>query len=176
MKSPLALFRKAKGYKTLYNAAVAILGSEETESACYLGMVVAKSSYDPSRGAEYRTYAIGKMRDCVKSALFSAGIRKEHLPAVDLVEFKSEEESNSSAVRDPMIWDNSESQLENKDTIDLIRRILPRFCLEAFFRWYGIDSEQQDFDQIGQSMGISAKRAEFMCRQSFHRVRKELVG
>lgn len=196
-KSPAALFRG--NFNSLYVAATSLVSEEDVEAACYLAMCEACLTFDPDfisikkdkdgnplkdkdgndvkgKKVTFRTYAVGQMRDRVKDLIKNQGIKKPHLPQVEIVEFDVDED-NPDAIAEPLVDCRvGESDLV-MDQMKLIENILPRHVFDIFARWYGISGRtKQSQEDIATHYQCSLSRVKFVCDKSFSVIMKELVG
>jgi hypothetical protein len=173
-RSPIAFFRGA--FNSLYCAALTVVSSEEIEQACYLAMCEAVETYDPERSA-FKTWCVGKMRDYVKVLLKNYGVKKSHLPSVEIVEFNILDDDNPEAIAQPEFIDKSADIFDASDYVSSIRNFIPRICFDIFCHKFGVlGKKTMTSDELAEKYKCSKKRIQFICAKSQQVAIAEMSG
>jgi hypothetical protein len=138
-------------------------------------MCEACRDWDEGKSA-FKTYCVGKMRDYVKVCIKNHGVKKSHLPSVEIVEFDIRED-NPDAIAQPGFEDRSQELFDIRDKIESISDFLPRVCFRIFCCKYGVNGfPQMSSIELAEQYKCSRRRIQFICAKSLQVVIAELTG
>ncbi|RMH04340.1 MAG: sigma-70 family RNA polymerase sigma factor [Planctomycetota bacterium] len=152
------------------------VSDEELHSAGMVGLMVAARSYDPSRGAEFKTYAYHRIRGAILDELRRIDFlprsqrdraRREGVEAPAFVAIPTDEDGQESLVSDPV-----EAALENEELLAELRRqilLLPEKMRVVMTLYY---SEGLKMREIGERLHLTESRVSQIHSNAVARLRR----
>ena len=156
----------------------ASVSEEELYSAGMVGLMTASRSYDPSRGAEFKTYAYHRIRGAILDELRRMDFlprsqrekaRREGVEAPSFVGIPTDEDGQESLAADPM-----EAALENRELMGRLQAEilqLPEKMRVVMNLYY---SEGMKMREIGERLHLTESRVSQIHSNAIARLRRVL--
>ncbi|MBC8328987.1 MAG: sigma-70 family RNA polymerase sigma factor [Planctomycetes bacterium] len=154
------------------------VSDEELYSAGMVGLMTASRSYDPSRGAEFKTYAYHRIRGAILDELRRMDFlprsqrekaRREGYEPPSFVAIPTDEDGQESLVADPVA-----AALENRELVDALREQilqLPEKMRVVMSLYY---SEGLRMREIGERLHLTESRVSQIHSNAVARLRRVL--